>query len=88
MRARDLKKLKPGQKLVTRLNRTILTVFPALVKWNDRIVYFDHASTSVEDFGYLMVRSSHKVRKSTTYELVSVREVTVVHDLNTAVFEV
>lgn len=83
MRTRDLKKLKPGQKLVTKLTKDSISYFPELKKWNNRIVYFDHMATEDELYGQFVVRSSHKARKSTTYEQLVASEVTVVNDLNT-----
>jgi len=85
MRKRDLKKLKPGQKLYVKLRKAEVECFSYLTKWNDRIVYFHSRDTEDQDFGIFMVRSSKKVRSSTSYEEFTTGDVTVVSDLNSAV---
>ena len=68
MKTRDLKKLKPGQKLYVKLDKLMLKGFPYLAKWHDRIVYFDHLALANEHLGEFTVRSSNRIRSSTSYE--------------------
>ncbi len=84
MRTRDLKKLKPGQKLLVRLSKEQVRQFSHLAKWNNRIVYFDRHLNG-ECGCDLAVRSSKKIRSSTSHMPLTIREVIVVHDLDTAV---
>jgi len=84
MRSRDLKKLKPGQKVLVKLSKFTLAAFPDLASWNNRIVYVDRAVLDVLD-GEVEVRSSKKVRSSTRRIRLFANEVIIVNELDTAV---
>jgi len=80
MRARDLKKLKPGTKLLAKFSKDTLSAFPGFEPWNDRIVYL-HKIVGHHSNGDFVVRSSKRVRPSTQYfGILFTNEITVVKE--------
>jgi hypothetical protein len=78
MRRRDLRKLKSGQRLLVRLSKATLSVYPTLVEWNGRAVYVDYVC-SIYDNVYF--RSSKRIRHSTQHDgPLYARDVVIVND--------
>jgi hypothetical protein len=72
VRARDLKKLKPGTRVKIALTKGELLDAPYLKRWTDRPTYF-HKETEVA--GWFEIRTSKKVVDSTQIEPFTSREI-------------
>jgi len=73
VRARDLKKLKPGTKVKITLTKGELLDAPYLKRWTDRPTYFHKELTNVA--GWFEIRTSKKVVSSTQIEPFESREI-------------